>query len=282
MEGVEIVIKPIHLERFIYAVVIIVLAVLLIVHWGGGKCDAEKEAKGTTVPGAGLNQTNQTNQTANTTQLTLCANGIKDQDETDIDCGGSKCNGCGENKLCNANTDCGTGFFCYQSIKCRKPSCTDGIKNQDETAVDCGGKCEGYWYDDKCNAAPKPTYSGKVDLSILSVAKSINAGSGSGYAKLDNVKFRVVNGKDKDVSLTAYVYARKESGTPYYESQMSGEEIPVATVDVPTLSLGENFTATANISKTLTQTEPTDAYKVVIQLRDTEDALVTETTWTNK
>jgi hypothetical protein len=280
-EGIEIVIDPRKLILHgAYILVIIVLIILLIVHWGDGSCNVEKnKTKETVIPGAGLNQTNQTANT--TTQLAnLCTNGLKDQDESDIDCGGSKCNGCGENKLCNADTDCGTGLFCYQSIKCRKPSCTDSIKNQDETAVDCGGKCGGYWYDDKCNAAPKPTYSGKVDLSIVSVAKSINPSTG--FAKLDNIKFTVANGKDKDVSLTAYVYARKESGTPYYESQMSGDEIPVATVDVPTLSLGENFTATANISKTLTQTDPTDAYRVVIQLRDIEDALVTETTWTNK
>jgi hypothetical protein len=43
-----------------------------------------------------------------------CSDGIKDRDETGIDCGGQ----------------CGVCATCY-----------DGIKNQDETDVDCGGTC---------------------------------------------------------------------------------------------------------------------------------------------
>ncbi|MFH1072374.1 MAG: hypothetical protein V1743_03010 [Nanoarchaeota archaeon] len=35
-------------------------------------------------------------------------------------------------------------------------SCSDSIKNQDETDIDCGGTCNGYWYDGKCNTVPKP------------------------------------------------------------------------------------------------------------------------------
>ncbi len=50
------------------------------------------------------------------TQKISCFDGIKNGDETDVDCGGS-CNPC--------------------------PTCDDGIKNGDETAIDCGGTlCE--------------------------------------------------------------------------------------------------------------------------------------------
>ena len=50
------------------------------------------------------------------TPVPTCNDGIRNQDETGVDCGG----------VCPA---------------CAAPSCTDGIQNQDETDVDCGGVC---------------------------------------------------------------------------------------------------------------------------------------------
>ena len=48
-----------------------------------------------------------------------CSDGIQNQDETGIDCGGTKCSPC-------------------PTLE----TCSDGIKNQDETGIDCGGsKC---------------------------------------------------------------------------------------------------------------------------------------------
>ncbi|MCB9310651.1 MAG: T9SS type A sorting domain-containing protein [Lewinellaceae bacterium] len=44
-----------------------------------------------------------------------CEDGIKNGDETGVDCGGAFCNVC--------------------------PTCTDGIKNGDEEGIDCGGSC---------------------------------------------------------------------------------------------------------------------------------------------
>jgi len=35
-------------------------------------------------------------------------------------------------------------------------TCKDGIMNQDEANIDCGGACGGYWYDETCNTDPKP------------------------------------------------------------------------------------------------------------------------------
>ncbi len=43
------------------------------------------------------------------------------------------------------------------------PNCSDALKNQDETEVDCGGVCRGFWYDGKCNAAPKPECASDAD-----------------------------------------------------------------------------------------------------------------------
>lgn len=281
MEGVEIVIDPRKLiVHGVYLVIIIVLTILLITHWNGGGSAVDKEAKEKTPTGAGLNQTNQTsNATATAQTASLCANGIKDQDETDVDCGGTKCTGCAEFKACNVDTDCATGSYCAQHIKCLKPTCTDTINNQDEVAVDCGGVCGGYWYDGICNPQPKPQYSGKIDLSIIKVEDSVNPSSG--YARIDSVRFSVANGKQSDFIGTAYIYARDSSGMPFFESSISGEEIPIKTVEMPSLSLGQNYTETVNITKTLPETEPTDDYEIAIELRDGDENLIKEVTWTN-
>ncbi|CAF1422427.1 unnamed protein product [Adineta ricciae] len=43
------------------------------------------------------------------------------------------------NQCCMTNTDCANGN-CHILLKtCQTPSCTDGNKNQDELAIDCGG-----------------------------------------------------------------------------------------------------------------------------------------------
>ena len=39
-----------------------------------------------------------------------CGDGIKNQDETDIDCGGITCPKCGDTKGCNQSSDCISGF----------------------------------------------------------------------------------------------------------------------------------------------------------------------------
>ena len=70
--------------------------------------------------------------------------GIKNGDETDVDCGGTKTNAprCGTDKGCNVADDC-ESKVCSASKKCAAPSATDGIKNGDETDVDCGGASTG-------------------------------------------------------------------------------------------------------------------------------------------
>jgi len=51
-----------------------------------------------------------------------CSDGIQNQDETGIDCGG----------ICPA---------CTQDNSTSEATCSDGLQNQDETGVDCGGVC---------------------------------------------------------------------------------------------------------------------------------------------
>ena len=71
-----------------------------------------------------------------------CTDNIKNQGESDIDCGGSICTTrCSVTQTCNQNSDCTTNY-CSGGVCANQPpatSCTDGIKNQDETDIDCGG-----------------------------------------------------------------------------------------------------------------------------------------------
>ncbi len=48
-----------------------------------------------------------------------CYNGIKDADETDVDCGGSGCGGCGFNKTCSATI----GYGCVSGLTCSNNIC---------------------------------------------------------------------------------------------------------------------------------------------------------------
>ena len=78
------------------------------------------------------------------------ANGTKNGDETDIDCGGTMAPACADNKGCMVGGDCTSGV-CKTNI-CQPPSFTDGVKNGDETGLDCGGP--------KPNAPKCPTGQG--------------------------------------------------------------------------------------------------------------------------
>lgn len=77
--------------------------------------------------------------------METCSDNIKNQDETDVDCGGATCNKCLEDKACAAGTDCqSNNCDIGKTDKCvamNTPTCADGVKNQDETDVDCGGAC---------------------------------------------------------------------------------------------------------------------------------------------
>ena len=68
-----------------------------------------------------------------------CSNGVKDDDETDKDCGGSTCPGCDTGENCAGNSDCASKKCNTQFLTCNAPVCTDLVQNGNETDVDCGG-----------------------------------------------------------------------------------------------------------------------------------------------
>jgi len=72
-----------------------------------------------------------------------CKDGTRNQDETDVDCGGAICGKCDIQKKCDIAEDCASGVCLLESgvRKCQQPACDDGVKNGNETGIDCGGSC---------------------------------------------------------------------------------------------------------------------------------------------
>lgn len=69
-----------------------------------------------------------------------CKDGTKNDSETDIDCGGG-CTPCDTGKRCSVPSDCVSGV-CKDAgtgLLCQVPTNTDGVKNGQETGIDCGG-----------------------------------------------------------------------------------------------------------------------------------------------
>jgi len=68
-----------------------------------------------------------------------CEDGIQNQDEDDVDCGGvcDACETCDDGIQNQDEEDVDCGGVCDAC-----PTCEDGIQNQDEEDVDCGGVCD--------------------------------------------------------------------------------------------------------------------------------------------
>jgi len=67
-----------------------------------------------------------------------CADGKRDGDETDVDCGGS-CAPCATGRACRRDADCLSSACDAASLTCAATACTDHRKDRAETDVDCGG-----------------------------------------------------------------------------------------------------------------------------------------------
>jgi len=68
-----------------------------------------------------------------------CLNGLKDNGETETDCGGGQCDGCGFGQTCYLNSDCASNVCDADTTTCATDHCTDHHWDADETDKDCGG-----------------------------------------------------------------------------------------------------------------------------------------------
>ena len=73
--------------------------------------------------------------------IQTCYDNAKNQDETDVDCGGAICGSCENNKRCLISLDC-MSEKCANNVCIITAGCYDHIWNGDETDVDCGGSCK--------------------------------------------------------------------------------------------------------------------------------------------
>ncbi len=94
-----------------------------------------------------------------------CNDGLQNQNESDVDCGGGNCVLCQVGDSCVVNGDCNsmvcTGNVCQPPL----PSCVDGILNNLETDIDCGGPTCG----PSCNPGQTCAYSGDCISGICIV-----------------------------------------------------------------------------------------------------------------
>jgi hypothetical protein len=68
-----------------------------------------------------------------------CDNGVIDDGETDVDCGGATCAPCGIYDWCCLNTDCASGVCDHYWGYCVPADRDSGAQDGTETGVDCGG-----------------------------------------------------------------------------------------------------------------------------------------------
>lgn len=109
-----------------------------------------------------------------------CVDNVKNQSESDVDCGGS-CPDCPDGKACNDNNDCASGQCDNSTKKCvtKGAGCSDGVRNQKETDVDCGGgTCPPCATGKKC--AIDADCSSKVCAAGLCAAPSCKDGKKNG------------------------------------------------------------------------------------------------------
>jgi hypothetical protein len=102
---------------------------------GAGLWSQLKSSDGVFIDAAGSG-TNDNGTTVDDILPEQCSNEIKDNDETDVDCGGD-CDGCDEGSVCINDDDC-LSRNCDNEV-CQEATCFDQIINNYESDVDCGG-----------------------------------------------------------------------------------------------------------------------------------------------
>ena len=66
--------------------------------------------------------------------IALCVNGVLDEGEADVDCGGANCGPCEPGQGCEGASDCDSGVC--SAGACAQPECGDGVTNGTEPCDD--------------------------------------------------------------------------------------------------------------------------------------------------
>ena len=155
----EIIVRPIYLERFAYWLIVLVLIFML------AKGGTEDLFSGfSSLEDDLLANYNKTGENESNASLNVTS-----QNETNIP----------------------------ESDPEPEETCDDGIKNQDETQIDCGGVCGGYYYDDACHEEPKEI--GRLTFALDSVSWEYGSEAETN-ARVSSVKITVDNSLDSVAS----------------------------------------------------------------------------------
>lgn len=152
-------------------------------------------------------------------------------------------------------------------------TCDDGVKNQDETYIDCGGSCTSingkYWYDNDCHKTEQLT--GKLDFNVISVITEQSPSTPA--IKVTKIKVSVVNGKeDKLVDAKLELYAKSSSDVLL--NQYKEGETPYAVIDLPTVDSGKSISQTLDVTSSYLFDQVSydmgDDFKLEVKLVDSD------------
>ncbi len=102
---------------------------------------------------------------AGTCQKPSCVDHITNGSETDLDCGGGSCPLCGLGSSCASDSDCASMNCDVAQLVCVNEGCTNKLKNDDETDIDCGGaSCA------PCAATKHCKQNGDCDSSVCNTS----------------------------------------------------------------------------------------------------------------
>ncbi len=150
---------------------------------GGTRCDACEISEGCArAADCDSRNCDTVSMTCVTPGTPTCTDGARNQDETDVYCGGAICGGCGVGAMCAAPGDCRSGL-CGDDGRCEGApgTCTDGMENQDETDVDCGGEvCDPCGIGERCTAGSDCTTGNCDGGTCAGVSASCTDGAQNG------------------------------------------------------------------------------------------------------
>jgi hypothetical protein len=212
---ISITIRPIYVERLIYWIIILILAVLLIFAWMKDDSTDTTTKTTETTPTKTVTQTPPPTTPVETKPAATCTDATKNQDETDIDCGGSCGLKCAAGKSCKANSDCVSGI-------CTANVCT--------------------------NTAPQ-TLSGSfaVDLTDVALYKTTTKRpDNTTYErmKVTGISYKIENGLSQEINgLTVKVFIKNKQNSYCLNQLKSGTcDDAYATFSVGRLAAGKSIT----------------------------------------
>lgn len=246
---ITITLRPIYIERIIYWLLIILLAVLLIISYLGEADAPEETTPVVTGVSPDLEQPGEDAAKSEVEEVgETCFDGEKNQDETDVDCGGS-CGGCALEEVCESANDC----------------------------------LADYCVDNRCASEEPVDLSGDVELKLLKVETEENTGTGA--EKITKIQYSLTNGLEEDLNMvTLKVFVKSKTSNDYCLNQAQGQERDCldsyAQMTVPGADSGETTSLSQDLSGLYTGAsyvanygsasyyEPGDSFNVWIYLYD--------------